>query len=83
MAGAWRLSHPMAQLGSLPNWQLNLSKHVDTHLLSEPVGLLAPTLLSGAWRGRRPSINVKERSQEVCGLSHRHGEKYHGDSAGR
>ena len=83
MAGAWcrRLSESHYQ--SLPTWRLNLSKHVHTHLPRERVGLLEPSLLSGAWRGRRPSVNVKERSEEVSRLSSRHGEKCHSHSTGR
>ena len=49
----------------------------------EPVGLLEPTLLSGAWRGRRPSVNAMTRSHEVSGLIPRQPKKYHTDSAGR
>ena len=43
----------------------------------ERVGLLEPSLLSGAWRGRRPSVSAKERSQKVFGLIPRQREKYH------
>ena len=52
-------------------------KHVHTHLPSERIGLLEPSLLSGAWRGRRPSVHAKERSQQVPGLIPRQREKYH------
>ena len=68
--------------GIIPPGPAPHCSHVHTHLPRERVGLLEPSLLSGAWRGRRPSVSAKERSQKVCGLSPRHGKKYHSDSTG-